>query len=140
MSKNYNRRNFLKKGAAAGLGVAFGSMALDSVAKTPLIGTAPKIRINKPMEKVRMGLIGIGGMGSAHLRNFLKIDNCEIKAVCDIVEEKVKKAQKMHEEAGKPIPDGYFNGEYDYKRMCERDDLDLIYIVTPWKWHVPAMT
>ena len=42
------------------------------------------------------------------------------------------------EEAGQPKPEGYTRGEYDFERLCEREDLDLIYTATPWKWHVPV--
>ncbi len=38
---------------------------------------------------------------------------------------------------GAPRPDGYARGEYDYRRMLERDDLDIVLIATPWGWHTP---
>ncbi|MFC1537775.1 Gfo/Idh/MocA family protein, partial [Gemmatimonadota bacterium] len=90
-----------------------------------------------PIETVRMGFIGVGGQGTSHVRNFINIEGVEIRAVCDIVEDKVARVQKMVEEAGGAKPDGYSRGETDYLRMCDREDLDLVYIVTPWKWHVP---
>jgi predicted dehydrogenase len=91
----------------------------------------------KPIDRVRMGFIGVGGQGSGHVGNFLKIENVEIRAVCDIVESKVARIQKWVQEAGGKKPEGYSLGEFDFKRMCQRDDLDLVFIATPWRWHVP---
>lgn len=91
-----------------------------------------------PIDPVRIGFVGVGGMGSAHVRNFLKIEGVEIKAVCDIVEEKVARIQGWCEEAGLPRPEGYSRGDWDFKRLCERDDIDLVFTATPWEWHVPV--
>merc|ERR1711991_235848 len=137
MKNQVNRRSFLKSSAKAGLGIALGSAILPAMAKSPLIGEAPAMKIAKPMKTVRMGFIGVGGMGTAHFRNFIKIKGVEIKAVCDVVKSRTERAQKMCEDAGLPKPDLYYNGEEDYKRMVDRKDLDLIFIATPWKWHVP---
>lgn len=90
-----------------------------------------------PLDVVRIGYVGVGGMGSAHVENLLKIKGAEVRAVCDIVESKVQRTQEMVEKAGFKKPDGYSRGEHDYKRMCERDDIDLVFIATPWEWHVP---
>jgi len=42
------------------------------------------------------------------------------------------------EKAGQPRPAGYFRGDHDFERMCDEEDLDLVYNATPWKWHVPV--
>ena len=137
MSGECDRRDFIKKSVVTGVGVALGSMAVSGCKKEGLEGPPPKPVIAPPMERVRIGYIGVGGMGTAHVRNLLRIEGAEIRAVCDIVEEKVARVQKMVEEAGQPKPEGYSLGDYDYKRMCQRDDLDLVYSATPWRWHVP---
>ncbi|MBN1272450.1 MAG: Gfo/Idh/MocA family oxidoreductase [Candidatus Aminicenantes bacterium] len=90
------------------------------------------------LDKVRMGFVGVGLQGSAHVRNFLKIDKVEIKAVCDIVPEKVERIQAWVRDAGQSTPTGYTKGEYDFLHLCERGDLDLVVTATPWKWHVPV--
>lgn len=137
MSNQFNRRNFLKQSAKAGLGIALGSAILPAMAKSPLVGQAPTPKIAKALNKVRMGFIGVGGMGTAHVKNFIKIKGVEIKAVCDIVKDRTENVQKLCQEAGLETPDIYYNGDEDYKRLCDRKDLDLIFISTPWKWHVP---
>jgi predicted dehydrogenase len=76
-------------------------------------------------------------MGNVHLDNLLQLEGVEIRAVGDIVPEKVRAAQDKVETAGFRRPDGYDRGPRDYERMCERPDLDLVYNATPWEWHVP---
>jgi len=137
MSDQFNRRKFLKKTTQAGLGIALGGAAFTSYSKSPLPSLETYPFIPEKLETVRMGIIGVGGMGTSHFRNFLKIKGCEIVAVCDIVESRVERAQNMAVEAGFKKPEGYSKGEHDYKRLCERNDIDLVFIATPWKWHVP---
>ena len=90
-----------------------------------------------PLDVVRIGYVGVGGMGTAHVENLLKIPGAEIRAVCDVVPARVERAQQLCLDAGYAKPDGFARGEHDYKNLCSRDDLDLVYIATPWDWHVP---
>jgi hypothetical protein len=90
------------------------------------------------MDVVRIGFVGVGGMGSVHCRNLLRIEGAQLAAICDIVPEKVTRIQDLAVEAGQPRPTGYSRGEYDFVRMCEEEDLDLVYTATPWRWHVPV--
>jgi len=138
MNDYIDRRKFLKKTTQAGLGIAFGGAALNSSAEQLLPALESYPFKPEKLENVRIGMVGVGGMGTSHVRNFLKIEGCEIVAVCDIVKSRVERAQNLAVEAGFAKPDGYSNGELDYKRMCERDDIDLVFTATPWKWHVPV--
>ena len=132
----FSRRDFLKKTTAAGLAMSAASAELLASKKRP---KKPPVKfVAEPMEKVRIGFVGVGLQGTSHVRNLLRIDNIEIKAVGDIVEWKVQRSQKLVQEAGHPKPDGYFRSETDFERMCERDDIDLIMTATPWLWHVPV--
>ena len=90
-----------------------------------------------PIDLVRIGFVGVGGMGSAHVENLLRIEGCRIAAVCDIVPEKVTRIQDRVVEAGFPRPTRYDRGERDFERMCAEEDLDLVFNATPWEWHVP---
>ncbi|OGD21885.1 MAG: hypothetical protein A2W03_10890 [Candidatus Aminicenantes bacterium RBG_16_63_16] len=142
--RKVNRRDFLKIGAAAGVGAALSKSGLaGAVDALPPVsqaaGAASLIDFKAaPIDPVRIAFVGVGGMGSAHVRNFLKIDGVEIKAVCDIVEEKTARIQKWCGEAGRPRPEAYFKGDWDFKRLCERNDIDIVYTATPWEWHVPV--
>jgi predicted dehydrogenase len=140
MKNRLKRRDFLKKSSAAGLGVALGSMVTSNCGKAMRsdLKTEPiQHLITPPIETVRVGYVGIGNQGSGHLRNLLRIMGVEIKAVCDIREERIEWAQAECKKAGKPKPTGYFKGPEDFKRMCDNEELDLVYNATPWKWHVP---
>ena len=137
MENDFGRRDFLRKGAAAGLFTALSgnsqnAYAQNALKSSPVLFTAPKI------DPVRIGYVGVGGMGSAHVRNLLNIEGVEIRAVCDIVPERVLKIQNQVEEKGQKRPEGYTRGKTDFKRLCERNDLDLVYTATPWEWHVPV--
>ena len=135
-----NRRDFVKLGAAAGLGMALGASNRGALAQeTPKLGPAPdRLFVAPPIENVRIGYVGVGGQGTNHVKNLLRIEGCQIAAVCDIVESKVRNVQRMTEKAGQPKPAGYTRGDWDFKRMCEEEDLDLVYTATPWRWHVPV--
>jgi len=138
MEDQVNRREFIRQGAFAGVGIALGGMFSAACSSTGLTSSPPPARIAKPMDVVRIGYVGVGGMGSAHVENLLKIKGAEIRAVCDIVESKVQRVQEMAVKAGQAKPEGYSNGELDFKRLCQREDLDLVYTATPWEWHVPV--
>lgn len=134
-SNDQNRREFLKTSTIAGLSA---SIALAGCSTEKHSGEARTNFKVAPIDPVRIGFVGVGGQGSSHVRNFLEIEGVEIKAVCDIVPEKVARIQKWCTDAGRPKPDGYSKGDYDFKRMCQRDDLDLVFTATPWRWHVPV--
>ena len=130
-----NRRDILKVGAVGAGGLAIQSllprMALAGPDGAPMIGFH-----DKPMETIGIGFVGVGLMGTAHVENLLKIEGAEIRAVCDVVPEKVERAQRLVAEASQPKPKGYSRGSTDFKRLCDQADLDLIFTATPWEWHV----
>jgi len=141
MKRKINRRDFLKIGGTAGLGAALGSCAVRKSGTIPQAypQTQPSEHLAaKPMDTVRIGYVGIGNQGSGHIMNLLRIEGAEIKAVCDIREERTLWAQEQCRLSGKPIPTAYNSGLEDFKRMCDKEDLDLVYNATPWKWHVPV--
>ena len=90
-----------------------------------------------PIEKVRVGFIGLGDRGDGAIQRYVYIDGAEIVALCDIEEDRVKKAQGYLAEHGRPAAAEYFGSEDAWKEMCQREDLDLIYIVTDWAMHTP---
>ena len=95
--------------------------------------------VGVPFEKhetVRLGIIGMGGRGTGVLSDFLGVPGIEVKAVCDVIPSKTAHAASMIEKAGHARPTEYHAGDHDYENLCKRDDLDLVYIATPWIWHV----
>jgi predicted dehydrogenase len=137
MKKRFNRRDFIKTVAATGVGFAISDPLLASVQRDFQSSAFKAIPIAPPMDKVRIGYVGVGLQGTSHVENLLKIQGAEIVAVCDIVESRVKRAQDMVEQAGFKRPDGYSKTAFDWQRLCERNDVDLVFTATPWQWHVP---
>ena len=85
---------------------------------------------------LRLGFVGVGGRGSYHLDTCLGL-GAEVKAVCDINPNYLYRAKRYVEQAGQPSPALYDRGPEDWKRLCLRDDLDLVVTATPWQWHTP---
>ncbi len=138
-SKEISRRNFLKRTAMGGAGLVVATDLLNSelLASTPKSMGATMMGVPfEARERVRLGIIGVGGRGSSLLRDLLAVENVEVKAICDLVPEKVAKAQKAVTDAGQPQPTGFSKGEEDFRHLTQLD-LDIVYIATPWNWHVP---
>lgn len=92
-----------------------------------------------PMETVRVGFIGLGMRGPGAVQRFTHIPGTEIVALCDIHADRVEKTQLILEEAGLPRAAEYSGSVDAWKELCERDDIDLIYVVTDWKSHAEMM-
>jgi predicted dehydrogenase len=133
-----DRRDFLRLGGSA---IAAGALTTTRSSAREQTSAAPDGQpfAAPAIPLVRIGYVGIGGQGSSHVRNLLKIAGCRITAVCDIRSERTDWATKAITEAGHPAPTAYTRGPRDFERLCETEDLDLVYNATPWEWHVPIM-
>lgn len=120
-----NRRDFLKTTSMTGMYLATAGWASA--------GTACSSD-----RQVRIGFVGVGSRGMGMLKVALSLEGVEVSAVCDIVPDKVERAQRLVEKAGQPKPKG-FTGPEDYKRMADLTNLDAIYTATPFKLHTPIM-
>ena len=142
----FGRRELLKLGAAGlGLGAAAGlsptpaAADLDHQQQRPDLGPAPvKPFAADPIDIVRVGFVGVGGMGGAHVRNFLGLEGIEIVALCDIDSARNEEVSSWVTDDGRAPPVMYGRHETDFVRMCETEDLDLVFTATPWEWHVPV--
>lgn len=92
-----------------------------------------------PIKTVRIGFVGLGSRGTEAIRRFTYQKGIEVKALCDIRKERVDNCQRMLERAKMPKAASYYGSEDAWKKMCERKDIDLIYIVTDWQHHAPIM-
>ena len=139
MANRFTRRDFLRTGTAAGLGMAAGSAFLTGCTEAAAgAGAAGMIGYDPgPKDLLKVGFVGIGNMGSSHVGNLLKIEGCRITAVCDIRPERVAWAKEAVVKAGFAEPKGYSGGDLEFERMCAEEDLDLVYNATPWRWHTP---
>ena len=89
-----------------------------------------------PIETVRVAFVGLGGRGKGAVRRYTFLEGVEIVALCDLVQENLDKAQEILEGAGLPGADVY-SGPEDWKKVCEREDVDLVYVCTHWDLHTP---
>lgn len=89
----------------------------------------------EPMETVRVGFVGLGMRGPGAVKRFTYLEGVEIKALCDLLPDRVTNAQKILTGRGWPEAAEY-SGEDGWKALCERDDIDLVYICTGWQSHV----
>lgn len=137
-SDGISRRSFVQRAAIGGASLALGAELQGSVAEArPIANTATMMNVPfGARPTVRVGIVGVGNRGTTLLANILNIDNVEVSAVCDLLSENVARAQKMAVDAKRPAPRGFSNGELDFKNLHQLD-LDIVYIATPWHWHVP---
>ena len=91
----------------------------------------------EPIEHVRVGLVGLGDRGTGAVYRFPYIEDATIVALCDLMPERVERAQGILEELGAPRALYEFSGEEGYKELCQRDDIDLVYLAVPWQLHTP---
>jgi predicted dehydrogenase len=135
-----DRRDFLKLGGTAVAAGAITGAAPEAGADAPVEAQTSLGPLSAPpMDLVRIGYVGIGGQGSGHVRNLLKIPGCRITAVCDVRPERTQWATEQITAAGHPAPTAYTRGPQDFVRLCETEQLDLVYNATPWEFHVPIM-
>lgn len=92
----------------------------------------------EPLDTVRVGFVGLGMRGPGAVYRFTHIPGVKIVALCDVEADRVASAQEILKEAGLPEAASYSGSTEAYKEMCEREDLDLVYIVTDWIHHAPV--
>jgi hypothetical protein len=124
MHRQTTRREFLEAVGAIGAGAALSQSAVPGAQSNPI-------------ETVRVGLIGLGARGSFHLKLLLLLEGVEVKAMGDVHAPSAEESAAYCVQQGRSRPDLYVRGDRDYQRMLEREDLDLVLIATPWRWHTP---
>ena len=77
------------------------------------------------MDRVRYGIVGMGGMGSGHAKTMQDIKECVLAAVCDAVPEAAKRGGEA------------FGVPYctDYHELIDREDIDAVIVATPHYFH-----
>ena len=121
MSKRINRRDFVKTMALAGTAAA---MMPKSLFSSPVVN-----------KQIKLGFVGTGMRGQWMLWLAAKYSEVQIPAICDIDDGMIESALKILKDAGKPDPRIYKNGDEDFRNMVANEDLDGVYIATPWEWH-----
>ena len=149
-----SRRDFLRLGAVAGLGLGLKPLAsaaagpptqnLADLGGRDISAFSPRPAGQKPvwdlksppLAKVRCGFIGLH-RGRTHLNSALNLPFAEVVAVCDLVPERARSAAEFVRTRTGREPAVYGGAEDSWEQMVARDDLDVVYVSTPWEWHVP---
>lgn len=145
-NKSITRRAFLKGGMAAA----------STVAAFPYVVPASVFGANAPSNRITMGCIGLGGMGTNNMRQFMGYEDVQIVAVCDPVKGSreyghwYKNGWKGNYLGRLPakliVEDHYTNVKptasfkgcaayVDFREILARDDIDAVTVVTPDHWH-----
>ena len=93
---------------------------------------ASAARVIGANDRIRVGLIGCGGMGRGDLRDFLKAGKTEAVALCDVDKSQIAKTQK---EVADPAGGKPELTTQDLRRVLDRDDIDAVIVATPDHWH-----
>lgn len=123
MNSPNSRRKFIKNSAAAG--------ALASLVNPSFLFAEEK------KSKIRLAFIGTGERGRSQLRVALNRKDVEVTALCDIDKGVLDKAAKMVTDAGQKQPKLFSEGDYAYEDLLKLEEVDAVYVATPWLWHVP---
>jgi predicted dehydrogenase len=121
MKSHISRRDFLRRsGALAVAGTLGAGRATASIG---------------PNDKIRLGVIGCGGMGGRHIEALATNPNCTLVMLCDAFIPRYEKAIEGVKAATGVAPEGV----QDYRKVLERPDIDAIFNVTTDNWH-PLIT
>ena len=111
------RRDFVRTAAAAGV-------AVPCVISASALGHAGAPGAN---EKMRVGLIGCGGMGQGNLANCAKHADVVVTAVCDVAKDRRERALAKYKDTAKAYA--------DYRELLAQKNVDAVIIASPPHWH-----
>ncbi len=131
--KNTNRstrRDFLKSASAA----AIGAMGLPLFIPSSALGRSGSVA---PGNRITIGCIGVGGMGTANMQSFLGIPEAQVVAVCDVdAKHRAAARSTVETKTGKKGVVEY----NDFRELIARRDLDAVSIAVPDHWHALIAT
>ena len=128
-----SRRDFLNRSSQAATALALGLTSTSRAA----VG---------PNEKVRLGFIGVGNRGSQLLHSFMRHDDAQVAALCDVYQpylarDRSQVDRQLLDDLGSRVPrmGEPFGSEVaryaDFRRVLDQKDIDAVVIATPDHWH-----
>jgi predicted dehydrogenase len=84
-----------------------------------------------PNDQINVALVGCGGMGKANLRDFLRVQEVQCLAVCDVDDQRIEEAALMVEKSRGKRPEGF----RDFRAVMDLRDIDAVIVGTPDHWH-----
>ena len=137
-----NRRDFIRSATAGALSVAAGGV--------PLVVPASVLGQNAPGNRVTLGVIGCGNQSTVDLPEWLKQEDCQVVAVCDVNKASYgyrDPKQFLGREPQRDFVNRFYaekraSGNYkgcdiytDFREVLARKDIDAVAIITPDHWH-----
>ncbi len=120
MSRQPTRRQFLQvAGIAAGATTVLG--------RAPAAHAAQETRAVAPSDRIRIALLGAGGMGQGDVETALKVPGVELVAAADVYDGRFEECRRKF---GKS-----FATTRDYREVLERPDVDAVIVASPDHWH-----
>ncbi len=119
-----SRRDFMKTLA---IGTAGAGMASTFTA-------ASYAKIQGANERMRMGVVGVRGMGFGHVTGYSDLENVEVAAICDVDENVIAQRLEDMDEKGFPRPATFV----DVRDLLDDPTIDAISVATPNHWHALA--
>lgn len=126
------RRDFIKDGALG----TIGAFAIPNIVPSYLLGK------KAPANRINVAMIGLGRQTvSPNIPQFLKSENAQVVAVCDVDKWRLANGQKQVNDFYSQQKDFTYRGcdAYgDFREVLLRKDIDAVMIATPDHWHVPV--
>jgi len=116
------RRNFIKNTSMLGSGAL--------ILPNSLFARPSGLR-----KKVRLGFIGVGFRGQNHINEMLKRNDVEIVACADPDAQMIAMTKAILDESSQHKCAYYSEGDDDYKNLLKREDIDAVFVASPWRWH-----
>ena len=88
----------------------------------------------EPIDKVRIGFIGLGVRAKRAIERMMHIEGAEVTAICDLVAINIEETQSIIKSCGRKAAESYGDSN-GWMRVCESSDVDLVYICTDWLSH-----
>ena len=110
-----------------------GTIVTDTPARP--VGQQPAVGLaTAKLPVVRVGFVGLGMRGHDAVRRWMYINGTQVVALCDYEKSRADTCNNILRDASMP-PAAVYGGEDGYKKLCERKDIDLVYIATDWMHH-----
>ncbi len=117
MQNFINRRDFLKKSSSGILGITLLPALLHRMPAS---------------DRLRIAIIGVGGMGNNHIQWFADLPEVDIVALCDVDKNHLKSSLDKMKQLQ---PDIKVKGYTDFRHVLDRQDIDAVSCATPDHWH-----
>ena len=118
LDSRLTRRRFLTlAGAACALPAVIPSDAPGAVA---------------PSERIVLGVVGCGNMGTTNTQAFLKQKGCQVVAACDVDKEHLARAVAL---VNRHYQDQGCKPYLDFRELIARSDIDAVMLAVPDHWH-----